>query len=69
MTMLIRVAVHEDTETLATQVSRDCSDSFYELPEDLVVAFEAARDRFEAASAAIGAYIATNELEPRYEED
>jgi hypothetical protein len=64
VTTFVRVAVHEDTETLATQVFRDCPDDFYELPEDLVVAFEAARDTFEAASAAISAYIKTNGLEP-----
>lgn len=69
MTAFIRVAVDEDTETLATQVSRDCPDGFYELPEVLVVAFEEARDKFDAAAEAIGMYIETNGLEPRCEED
>jgi hypothetical protein len=69
VTAFIRVAVDEDTETLATQVSRDCPNGFYELSEALVVAFEVARDRFDGAAEAIGTYIESNGLEPRYEED
>jgi len=65
----VRVAVHEDTETLTTTVSRDIDDEYYELPEALVVAFEEARDRFDAAADAISKYIENNRLEPRYEED
>lgn len=66
---LIRVEVHEDTETLATTVSRDITDGFYELPEFLVVRFEIARTDFEKASKEITDYIESNGLEPRYEED
>lgn len=65
----IRVAVHEDTETLATAVSRDDLDSWYELPLSLVIQFEAASDDFARASEAISAYIARNGLEPNYDED
>jgi hypothetical protein len=66
---MVRVEVHEDTETLATTVSRDIDDGFYELPETLVVEFEEARDRFDAAADAISKYIAINGLEPRHKED
>ncbi len=69
MTAFIRVVVHEDTETLTTTVSRDIDGEYYELPEALVVAFEEARDRFDAAAETISKYIENNGLEPRYEEE
>jgi hypothetical protein len=64
----IRVAVREDTETLATTVSRDDAYGWYELPLSLVVQFEAASDEFARASEAINDYITDNGLEPNYEE-
>lgn len=65
---MVRVVVHEDTETLATTVSRDIDGEYYVLPEALVVAFEVARDKFELAAAAISKHIEDNGLEPDEEE-
>lgn len=64
--LLVQVEVHEDTETLATSVSRDVFDDFYEIPEPLVVAFEEARAALTAAELAISGYIEVNGLEPQY---
>ncbi|GAA2623865.1 hypothetical protein GCM10010399_63940 [Dactylosporangium fulvum] len=65
----VKVEVHEDTETLHTSVSRDCSDDYYEIPEHLVVAYETTRAAHETAADAIVAYIEANGLEPRYDDE
>lgn len=61
----VKVVVREDTETLHTSVSRDCPDDWYELPEELVVAYETTAAAHEAAVDAIVDYINGNRLEPR----
>jgi hypothetical protein len=66
MSTMIRVEVREDTETLATTVSRDCPDGWFELPEELVVQFERARNARHKAEDAISAYIAEHGLEVQY---
>jgi effector-binding domain-containing protein len=65
----IKVEIHEDTETLHTSVSRDCDDEYYEIPEHLVVAYEATWGAHEAAVAAIVGYIEANGLEPRSDDE
>lgn len=65
---MVQVEVHEDTETLHTSVSRDVDDDFYELPEDLVTRWEAARAALTAAETAITNHIKATGLEPSYVE-
>lgn len=65
---MVQVEVHEDTETLHTSVSRDVDDDFYELPEDLVTRWEAARAALTTAETAITNHIKDNGLEPSYVE-
>lgn len=65
----VKVEVREDTETLHTRISRDCPDDWYELPEELVVAYETSQAAHEAAVDAIVQYIASNGLEPRYDDE
>lgn len=65
----VKVEVREDTETLHTAVSRDCPDDYYEIPEDLVVAYETTAAAHEAAADAIVHYIADNGLEPGCEDE
>ncbi len=65
---MVQVEVHEDTETLATSITRDVFDDYYELPEPLVARWEAARAELAAAEAAISTYIEANGLVPSYVE-
>ncbi len=65
---LVQVEVHPDTETLHTSVTRDVWDDYYELPEDLVTRWEAARAELTAAEEAINAHIEAHGLEPSYVE-
>lgn len=63
MTTLIQVAVAPDSETLHTYVSRDAWDTYYEIPEALVVAYEEASAAWQAAQDAITDYIDRQHLQ------
>lgn len=66
---LIAVGVREETETLATTVSREIPDGWMLLPPDLVERFEAARDALSAVEAEVSAYIEVNGLKLNYDAD
>lgn len=68
-TSTVKVEAREDTETLHTRVSRDCPDDWYEIPEELVVAYETTAAAHQAAVDAIVGYIESNGLEPRYDDE
>lgn len=67
-TGLIHVAIHPDTETLHTSVSRDVWDDYYEVPEALVTAVEAAEAQLDAATQALTDYVEANNLVRQYRE-
>jgi hypothetical protein len=66
---LIAVEVHEDTETLATTISRDVDDGWMLLPRDLVERFEEAHMLFRAVEAEVSAYIKAHGLESNYDDE
>lgn len=66
---MIAVDVHEDTETLATTISREIPDGWMLLPRDLVERFEQAKALFRAVEAEVSAYIKVHGLESNYDDE
>lgn len=69
MTTLVHVEVIPDQETLHTRVSRDVDDTYYEIPEPLVVAYEQAQVAWQAAQDAVTGYIETHHLHEQQSEN
>jgi hypothetical protein len=66
---LVAVDVREDTETLATVISRDIDDGWMLLPRNLVERFEEAQMLFRAVEAEVSAYIEAHGLELNYDDE
>jgi hypothetical protein len=65
---MTRVEVCPDVETLHTSVSRDVWDSYYEVPEHLVIAVEEAQATLDATVSALTSYIDDNDAPLQYVE-
>ncbi|HLL69088.1 MAG TPA: hypothetical protein VK453_25735 [Micromonosporaceae bacterium] len=63
MSAVVQVDYQEAVETLAMSVSRETWDTFIELPEHLVAAYEEARRTLDVAEAAIRRHVEDNNLQ------